>query len=64
MTSHTWAMYLSGTASWNRSLMELTKIRRGLRHLSGWSSRSGCSVTSKPYGNALLPAKRRAIVSA
>jgi hypothetical protein len=35
-----------GTASWNRSLIELTKMRRGRVHRSGWSSNSGTKRTA------------------
>lgn len=38
-------MYSSGTASWNRSLRELTKIRFGFFHASGSGSRSGTRFT-------------------
>ena len=48
MTSNTSATYSSGTPSWNRSLMLLTKITRGLFQASGCCNRSGRSVRSKP----------------
>ncbi len=31
--------------------MELTNTLRGLRHRGGASRRSGCKVTSKPFGS-------------
>ena len=59
---NTAAMKASGTSGWNRSLRLLTNTRRGRRHRSGWSRRSGCSTTPVvapgspgPAG----PAKRR-----
>jgi hypothetical protein len=45
ITSNTSAMNPSGTCSWNRSLIELTKIRRGRLQRSGCPSLSGCSTT-------------------
>jgi len=41
ITEKTSSMNENGTSSWKRSLMELTKIMRGRRQRSGWSSRSG-----------------------
>jgi hypothetical protein len=43
ITANTFAMYASETPSWNRSLIELTKIIRGRVHRNGWLSRSGSS---------------------
>jgi len=48
MTSNTWAMKCDVTRAWKRSLMELTKTIRGVRHFNGWSSELGCMVTAKP----------------
>lgn len=48
MTSHTRAMNPSETIGWNRSDIELTKTRRGFRHLNGSARTSGCSVTPNP----------------
>ena len=42
---------VSGISLWNRSLIELTKTRRGLRHVSGCSSLCGRSVRSNPCSN-------------
>ena len=66
MTLPTSAMYAAGTDSWNKSLMELTKIRRGRRHDSGWSSFSGTRRRSKPCSNGCpaTPRKRSANVCA
>lgn len=41
MVQNTRAMNSSGTASWNRSLIELTNQHTGARRRSGVSSRSG-----------------------
>jgi drug/metabolite transporter (DMT)-like permease len=40
ITSKTRCTNASGTSSWNRSLIEFTKIIRGLRHRRGWLRRS------------------------
>lgn len=66
MTAKTLAMNSSGTLSWNRSDIELTKIRRGRRQRNGWSSRSGRRVTSKPCSKwwPATPRNRSAKVSA
>jgi hypothetical protein len=61
IVANTRAMKSSGTASWNRSDIELTKMRRGFRHRNGSSSLSGCSVT---VANEPLPLNRSCNVSA
>jgi hypothetical protein len=48
ITANMLAMNSSGAWSWNRSLIELTNTRRGMRHDSGWVSLSGCSVMPNP----------------
>ena len=48
MTTNTSATNESVTSWWNRSDMELTNTRRGLRHRSGASTTSGCIVTPNP----------------
>ncbi len=48
MTAKTCRMKISGTPSWKRSLIELTKIRRGRFHDNGSSSFSGTSRRSNP----------------
>ena len=49
MTSNTSCMYSIGIFSWNRSLIELTKMVDGLRHFRGALSACGASVTSNPF---------------
>jgi len=48
ITSSSRAMSSAGLRSWNRSLIELTKITRGFFHLSGYSRRLGHSRRSQP----------------
>jgi hypothetical protein len=38
----------SGIRSWNRSLIEFTKIIRGRDHFNGCSNRCGHSFNAKP----------------
>ncbi len=42
-------MYSIGTWSWNRSLIEFTKMRWGFFHRSGRSNVFGCVVSLKPF---------------
>src|SRR3972149_711847 len=72
ITPNTAAMYSLGTASWNRSDIEQTNTRLGLRQRSGWARASGtrrtlpdqCPSRMVPaYGSPAF-AKRAAIRSA
>jgi hypothetical protein len=66
MTANTSAMNSSGTSSWNRSLMLLTKIRRGLRQRSGIgrAARAQRDVEALLEVVAGMPRHRSANVSA
>jgi GntR family transcriptional regulator len=66
ITANTSAMKASGTDSWNKSDMLFTKIRFGRFQRSGWSTRSGRNVTSKPFSKWWpgIPRQRSANVSA
>lgn len=48
-------MSLSSSPSWNRSLIEFTKMRRGFLQRSGWSSLSAMSATSRVHRGPLEP---------
>jgi hypothetical protein len=48
MTLNARPMNSAGTSLWNRSLIEFTNTTRGLRHRSGSSSLSSCSVSPNP----------------
>jgi len=53
IVANTWSMASSGRASWNKSLMLLTKTRCGFRQRLGSSSFDGISSTL-PVQNAAL----------
>jgi hypothetical protein len=76
MTPNTAAIASSGSASWKRSLIELTNTRRGLRQCNGSSSFDGISFTrpvqrgpafvmeANPRNGSSYPLNRAAIRSA
>ena len=63
MTSNTDDICASVNASWKRSLIEFTKIRRDSFHFSGIESRSGMYLGANPTGNA-FPSNFSAITRA
>lgn len=66
ITRATLTIYSSGTCSWNKSLIELTKIILGVRHRKGSANFSGTKRKSNPCskGWSGTPRNRSANVSA